>query len=322
MNRRRLSVVLAGVTALACGGDRRPTTPTQTAPSPSPAGLAAGAVLSVVRGDTGAPVPGATVVVGAGSYVSDAAGLVVLTSAAVPGTLIDVNAPDAFDRQTMVRAGPLRSLALWPRATASGIDENFTVSIVYTSAALQAPPPGEHRLRRLAADTRLVVIVPSAEILEDEVAHGFHAAAAARLTTSARGAVSYVLARERPATGVVFDALLRPSDASCRERVRGFARLSLRGDEILGGEMVYCSLDAARSATVIHEAGHTFGLQHSNDSREMMFGTFVRGRSEDFSPRESDVMALMLQRRAGNRFPDSDRDVAGVSEREDVIVCR
>lgn len=33
-------------------------------------------------------------------------------------------------------------------------------------------------------------------------------------------------------------------------------------------------------------------------------------------------MVLMLERRAGNRFPDSDRGVAGSSVRDDVIVCR
>lgn len=321
MNRRRLSIVLAGVTALACGGDRRPTTPTQPAPSPSPAGLAAGAVVSVVLGDTGAPVPGASVTIGGRAYVADGDGRVVLAATAAPGTLIDATAPAGLDRQTTVRTQPLASLTLWPRTTRSGIDENFTISIIYTAATAQGGPPAGERLRRLSTDTRLVVVVPSAEILADDAAHGFHAEAAARLTAAARGTVAYALARERPASGVVFDAQVRPSDTGCADRVRGFARLSLRSDEVVGGEIVYCSWDAARSATVVHELGHTFGLRHSNDSREVMFGTFVRGRRDDFSPREADIMGLMMQRRAGNQFPDSDRGVPGLSVGEAVIVC-
>jgi hypothetical protein len=53
-----------------------------------------------------------------------------------------------------------------------------------------------------------------------------------------------------------------------------------------------------------------------------MFGMSVRNRSTDLSAREADVMSLMMQRRAGNRFPDSDRGLAPASIREDVIVCR
>jgi len=317
----RRAVGLLAVAALACGGGgRRPNAPTPVA-SPSPRGVAAGSVVTVVRGDTGAPVEGATVTVAGRAYVADAAGTVRIADAAAPGALVDVTAPTVLDRQTEVR-GPLGTLVLWPRSSASGIDEAFTASIVYTSAISQGGPPGAEPLRRLPADTQLVVVVPSAEILADDAAHGFHALAASRLTAAARGAVAYALARERPAAGVVFEAHLRPSDATCTERVRGFARLSLRGDQILGGELVYCFRDAARSATVVHEMGHTFGLRHSNDSRDLMFGTFVRGRRDDLSPREADIMGLMTQRPGGNRFPDSDRGVAVSSFREDVIVCR
>jgi hypothetical protein len=53
-----------------------------------------------------------------------------------------------------------------------------------------------------------------------------------------------------------------------------------------------------------------------------MFGMSVRNRAADLSAREADVLSLMMQRRAGNRFPDTDRDIAGSAEREEVIVCR
>lgn len=320
--RLRWAAGLLAVTAPACGHqDRLPNAPAPVA-SPAASGLAAGAVLNVVFGDSGAPLPQASVTIDGRSYVADAQGRVTLTAAARPGALVDAGAPGFLDRQTTVRTRPLTTLALWPRTSPSGIDENFTVSIVYTSAALEGGPVGVERLRRLPADTRQVVVVPSAEVLDDDVSHGLHAAAVGRLTAASRGAVAYALARERPAAGVVFDALLRPSEPLCQQRVRAFTRLSLRADEILGGEIVYCSWDAARSATVVHEMGHTFGLRHSNDPREVMFGTFARGRGDDYSPREADTMGLMMQRPGGNRFPDSDRDVAGLSARDAVIVCR
>lgn len=321
---RDLSLVLAAATALACGSDRRPSAPTQP-PSPSPAGVAAGSVVTVVRGDTGAPIEGATVTVAGRTYVADGAGNVRLAEAAALGALVDVTAPSVLDRQTLVRSGDAATLALWPRTTASGIDETFTATVVYTrvSAGVGAGPLGAELLRRLAPGVPLAVVVPTADILDDDLAHAAHAAGVARMNAAARGTVTYALARDRPASGVVFAARVGPDDPSCRERVLAFARASLRGQEIVGGEIVYCSRDAARiAALVVHEMGHTFGLWHSDDSRDMMFGTLIRSHADDFRAREVDVMSLMMQRRAGNRFPDSDRGVAGSAVREDLIVCR
>jgi hypothetical protein len=319
---RARGLAIAAVLAVACGGDRA-TAPTPPRPSPSPSrGLAAGATVTVVRGDTGAAVPGASVTVAGRAYVADASGVVRIEAAAEPGALVDVTAPSVLDRQTVVAARPAARLVLWPRATESGVDEDFTMTIVYTSATLQGGPPGGDRLRRVPADARTVVIVPASEILDDDAAHGFHAEGVARMTAATRGAVTYALARERPASGVIFDVRVAPSDPFCEERVRAFTRLSSRGFDIAGGEVVYCSWDAARSPTVVHELGHTFGLRHSSDRREVMFGTFVRGRGADFTARESEVMALMLERRAGNRFPDSDRDLPASNAMDTaVIVC-
>jgi hypothetical protein len=88
---------------------------------------------------------------------------------------------------------------------------------------------------------------------------------------------------------------------------------------------VYCSVAAARSSTVGHELGHTFGLNHSEDDSDLMYGFFSSQRSNRYSPREALVMRLMLQRRAGNRFPDSDPDLtAGARQSAEsvrVFVC-
>ena len=322
--RCRRVVGLLAVTALACGGGDRVTAPTPVA-SPSPLGVAAGSVVTVIRGDTGTPVEGAAVTVAGRTYVADAAGTVRIADAAPPGALVDVTDPSVLDRQTTVANGPLGTLVLWPRSSASGIDETFTATVVYTrvGALTGTGPLGAELLRRLARGVPLVVVVPTPDILADDMAHAAHAASVARMNAAARGTVTYALARDRPASGTVFVARVGPDDPSCGERVLAFTRATVRGQEITGGEIVYCSRDAPRrAALVVHEMGHTFGLWHSADSRDMMFGALIRSHAEEFRPREADVMALMMQRRAGNRFPDSDRGVAGASVREDVIVCR
>jgi hypothetical protein len=319
---RRCAAGLLAVAAMACGdGGRQPNAPAPVA-TPSPAGVAAGSVLTVVRGDSGAPIDAAVVTVAGQTYVADSTGTVRITSAAALGALVDVTAPSVLDRQTVVRSGDAPRLALWPRTTPSGIDESFTIAIVYTTATLEGGPPGGDALRRHAPETQAVVVVPSTAILDDPVSHAAHVTAVQRLTVAHRGAITYALARDRPASGVVFDARLGP-DPACGERVAAFARVRLRADVIIDGEIVYCSQDAARSVgVVVHEMAHTSGLRHSNDPRDVMFGMSVRNRAADLSAREADVLSLMMQRRAGNRFPDTDRDIAGSAEREEVIVCR
>ena len=324
MRARSPVVAMAILLAAACGSDRGTApSPPRPAPSPSPRGLAAGAAVSVVRGDTGAPVPGAVVTVAGRAYTADAAGAVRIDEAAGPGASVDVTAPVAFDRQTSVAGTPLSRYVLWPRTTASGLTEDFTRSIVYTSGSPQGGPPGGEPLRRLSNDLRTAVLVVSAEILDDPVAHAFQLEAAADVTAATRGAVQYVVAREPPPSGVFFDVRVAPDDPGCVERVRAFTRVATRSLEIVGGGIVYCSWDAARSTTVVHELGHTTGLVHSNDFRDVMYGTFVRGRSPQFSAREGEILALMRERRAGNRFPDSDRDLPASNALDtSVVVCR
>jgi hypothetical protein len=316
-------VALLALAALSCGSDRGITRPTAPTTPGATAGIAAGTTLTVIRGDTSAPVQGATVTIAGQAYTTDGAGAVRVDQAAALGALVDVVAPSILDRQTVVRARDSATVVVWPRATPSGVDEGFTANIVYTRVDVitGTGPAGGEPLRRLA--TPSVVVVPAPEFLDDERAHAAHLAAIARINEAARGAVTYVLARERPATGVAFVTRFGPTDASCRERILAFTRSNTRAQEIQGGEIVFCTDDGARLPDlIVHELGHTFGMFHSTDPRDMMFGTFIRNHATAFREREADTMALMLKRRAGNRFPDSDRGVAGASVGEDVIVCR
>lgn len=278
----------------------------------------------MVRGDTGAPVAGAAVTLDGASYVADSEGRV-RVGPAPPAAFLDVTAAGMLDRRTTVGRTPIDTIVLWPRSTATGIDEDFTATVVYTRAILQGTGPhGADQLHRIPADAVKAFIVLTPDILADEFAHAAHVTAVARLNAAARGAVTFELVPEVPQAWPIFTARVVPDDPVCASRVLAFVRYSLRGNDIVGGEIVYCSRVAPhRLALVVHELGHTFGLQHSLDPRDMMFSTINAAHAEDFRPREVEVMALMTHRRAGNRFPDSDVGLpTAAAAREEVIACR
>lgn len=316
--RPTLAAVLFGLAFGACGGGGRSTTPTPTA-TPD-ARISVGSVITVLSGETGAPLAGANVSVAGRVQTTDGGGVVRLAEAVFPGAALDVTAPGMLDRHTSLRAaGPQ---FLWPRTTANGIDENYTATLVYTLATREPGPVGSQPLRRLSASTTTVVVVPSADILADDRAHDFHREAVDSLTAAVGGAVTFVLARSAPATGVVFTTRVEPGNTNCAANTRGVAIANLLGGDIVGGEIIYCDDSVPRSATVTHELGHAFGLRHSPDARDLMFGTFLRGRTPELGPRETLIMNLMLRRPSGNRFPDSDRGTGAAAFTGQVrIVC-
>jgi hypothetical protein len=317
---RRILSALAVVLLVSCGGDRG-TTPT-TVPTPRPSGLDAGTVLTFVSGETGAPLAGVSVAIGAQALTSDAAGQVRLTSLAPLGTSIDILHPAHLDRLSTVRSGTGQRFALWPRANAAGLSEHYTATLVYTSTA-DGATTGDANLQRVPRGSATVVVVPSEDLLADGPAMEAHARAVANITEATAGTVAYVLAPSRPASGIVVTARVDTEDTRCREEnIRGYTRTRSQGLELQSAEVVYCSMSVARSATIIHELGHTFGLRHSPDSRDLMFFQFSTRRATELGPREALLMRLMLDRPAGNRYPDNDRTAsaaAGVSER--VTVC-
>jgi hypothetical protein len=69
--------------------------------------------------------------------------------------------------------------------------------------------------------------------------------------------------------------------------------------------VTFCSPDNFGNGTPTHELGHTFGMHHSTDLFDLMNGT--NRRTQVLSAREKTLMTLMMQRSAGNRFPDDDR---------------
>jgi hypothetical protein len=222
----------------------------------------------------------------------------------------------------VLRDAAAPAFTLWPARSHTGLDADYSGWLVYTSAASHDAPHGAQPLRRLPSSAREVFVLPSEELRRDPLARAAHEEAVRMMNDALGGRLTYALSFLRPA-GVVFETRLDPRSAHCREGVRAATAASLYGDEITGGTVVFCTLEAARSFTVAHELGHTFGLQHSPHGAEIMYGWFLPHRPAGFSPREALAMSLMLQREPGNRFPDTDRGAAASGERRTVVtVCR
>lgn len=311
--RRTLSALTAVLALSACGGGRE--TPTSASSPAQDSGIRAGTTLTVVSGETNEPAGGATVVVAGRTYVTDTSGRAILEERVAPGSLLDILSPNNLDRQTLLRSATQTRFTLWPRKSAVGMDEHYTATLVYTDAGRDDASVGAAGLERLPPETTQVFVLLSPEILADAQARDAHEVAAESMNATNGGAVRYTLTSSRPSGGVSIDALIDPSRDLCQQRLAiaffdGDYRRRGTGYEIIGGTIVYCSPEVARTATVTHEVGHTFGLQHSPDPSDVMSIPFRPTRRTTFGPGESLVMRLMLQRPAGNRFPDNDRSVA------------
>lgn len=313
-------VLLPSLFNPACGGK----TPAPVAPTAAPTPRAP-ATLVVVSGETGQPVSGASVVIAGQTLRADASGQVAVPSTSSVGAFVDLVSPGFLDRQTLLREGaaPPR-VTLWPSTSlASGLDQHFTATLVYTSTS-DGSLIGGQAMRRIRAGTTAVYVVLSANLQSDAESVSWHQLGADSIVAATGGKVIYQLSASPPAGATVINVSYDPSNAGCTGTVRGFSSARTAGGEIVGGTIVYCAADAPRSGTVVHELGHSFGLFHSPNRQDVMFPTFVSGRSEVYTPREALAMRLMMDRAAGTRFPDNDRETNGVGALADgvhVIRC-
>lgn len=254
-------------------------------------------------------------------YESDASGQVTLAEPAAWGSLVDVVSSGYLDRNTLVRRDGGTRFVLWPLLPQMGFDADYTAQLVYTAGTRDPPPQGSTPLRRIGPGSARAFVVVTPEIWADDAMRSAHESAVASISAANAGRIAYGVGTTRPTSGLIFEATVDPGDPFCEKNVRAFTQVSLAGNDIVGGRVVYCEPDAAQSSTVTHELGHTFGLQHSLQWRELMAGLRQRGRSDDFGPREMLAMSLMLERSSGNRFPDSDRDIPASSRGTLTTVC-
>jgi hypothetical protein len=260
--------------------------------------------VTVVSGETDAPVGGARVIVAGVPQVTDTAGQAAVTEAA-EGATVDVEAPGFLARQTLVRHAVTR-LTLWPEG--NKLPGDYTKALVYTASTV-SDTTSIVPLDRLPPRVRTLALVPSDALAADprvmeahrQAADYFNVAVAGRTVFSVGGAADMIVSTR-----------LDDTEASCEGNAGTLmARIWVSQHEVTRAEIVFCGPGPARLPTPIaHELGHVFGLAHSVDRRDVMYRYYSSRDEHGFTERETLTMSLIYLRRGGNAWPDNDRTAA------------
>jgi hypothetical protein len=278
--------------------------------------MGVGAIVTLISAETGAPAVGVDVLVnGSGRYRTDSNGQIRLAENMTLPVRVEASSAEYLVRQTALRPEDTSALSLWPRQSPTGLDESLTRTLVYTEATGGAP--GALPLRRLQPGK--VSIQPAPAVWNDAQARAALETAARSMSRATHDRIQFVVETLAMSPVVVRTLIDRDDPAMGQHSALTYRYVD--GSQITGARVVFASLEVARNVAVVtHELGHAFGLEHSNDPRDLMYPMVAEGKW--LSDRESLVVALMLQRRPGNRFPDNDPDgFAAMGRYVDVVSC-
>lgn len=99
-----------------------------------PPGIPAGTVLAFRSGETDQPTVGAGVVVSGRSFTTNSLGQITVDARVDLSAPLDVMAAGFLDRQTLLRSASETLFTLWPKTSPTGLNEDFTIKVIYTSA--------------------------------------------------------------------------------------------------------------------------------------------------------------------------------------------
>ena len=307
MTRLTLLVATATVVVASSCGDSGSTTTNPTPPPTTSIPAPTSSTLNVASGENGQPVQGAAVTAGGSTQTTGADGRVVTSSALARGQLIDIVAEGFFDRNTLYRAD--RRFTLWPLTTDSGLEPDITQRLVYTGRS-EVSVPGELPMARPSTEQPIVIwIEPS--VPNDPRVDRVVGDAVAAMEQALQGRLTIEVTRTEPSSGTVWHVRIDP-DATSTSEFAANTSFRFTGEEISRVFLSYRTLsflvDDGRLITKM--MGSAFGMLGSPSPNDRMSdeGWWMRGPN-DFSPRERLVMRLMLQRPAGNRWPDNDRSL-------------
>jgi hypothetical protein len=303
-----------------CGGY----SPTYPAPViATPAGLPGTSSFLVVDGDTGQPVSGARVTFEGVVNLSDGAGRVDLSGSPSAGTLLEISATGYLDRRTSLAVATgsedPATYSLWPATTLAGLDENVTEELVYTGFAEDAVP-GSVPLIRPPGSASIRVVLPP-DLRDDVRAQRTVQDSIDAIRAATAGGLDIELADEATPDEVRW--LIQIDPDSVPSDLRGTVQRYFKGYAITGADLRFRTVSnlTQDGRLLTHFMGVAFGLGPSPSADDRMYSKWASRRRNDFSDKEAQVMRMMLQRRAGNRFPDDDFAITGTPARA-VAVAR
>jgi hypothetical protein len=322
-------LVCSWLASSGCGGGS-PAAPTRVATTPATP-TTPQTTLAIVSGETGAPVGGASIVINGVEHSSGADGRLTTTAS---GGLVEIGAAGFYTRLTSLARAEDGRLTLWPITSPTGMDQHFTAELVYTNSGVGVIEPGigDQRLARWAPGTSRIEVVYLGP--DDNPAYREFNGQMLGVLQRAIDVINGTLGGR-----LVYSPLAEGSDqpGTGRVRIRWFEDFSYCKEfgswaltsyrewpSVRNVTITYCAGAAARHlGTAVHELGHSLGLNHSSNRRDVMNASGY-GEVEVPSRREALAIALMYQRLPGNLFPDNDRQASTSSESSGPveILCR